>query len=113
MAHWYPFPPSAISHLRLAYGRSGQGRHAVWLSLFCPLCIFMYLFQLKLKFPRPSSLFKKCISLLHSGHSYLQFSEDRMILYAGEEDPHGIGSVIQIGDTSSVEVAGELIDVCL
>lgn len=36
-----------------------------------------------------------------------------MILYAGEEDPHGIGSVIQIGDTSSVEIAGELIDVCL
>lgn len=36
-----------------------------------------------------------------------------MILYAGEEDPHSICPVVQMGDTGSVQVTGQLIDVCL
>lgn len=36
-----------------------------------------------------------------------------MILYAGEEDPHGVCPVVQMGDTGSVQVTGQLIDVCL
>ena len=36
-----------------------------------------------------------------------------MILYAGEEDPHGVGPVVQVGDAGSVQVAGQLVDVRL
>ncbi len=36
-----------------------------------------------------------------------------MILNAGEEDPHSICPVVQMGDSSSVQVTGQLIDVCL
>lgn len=45
--------------------------------------------------------------------SYLQLSEDRMILDAWEKDPHGVRPVVQMRDASSVQVAGELVDVRL
>lgn len=36
-----------------------------------------------------------------------------MILDAGEEDSHGVCPVVQMGNSSSVQVTGELIDVGL
>lgn len=36
-----------------------------------------------------------------------------MILYAGKEDSHGVCPVVQMGDPSSVQVTGQLIDVGL
>lgn len=36
-----------------------------------------------------------------------------MILDAGEEDPHGVSPVVQMRDPGPVEVAGQLVDVCL
>lgn len=36
-----------------------------------------------------------------------------MILDAGKEDPHSVCPVVQMGDTGSVQVTGQLIDVCL
>lgn len=45
--------------------------------------------------------------------SYLQLSEDRMILDAWEKDPHGVRPVVQMRDAGSVQVAGELVDVRL
>lgn len=38
--------------------------------------------------------------------SYLQLSEDRMILNAREEDPHSVRPVVQMRDASSVQVTG-------
>lgn len=44
---------------------------------------------------------------------YLQVSEYRMFLNAREEDPHGVGSVVQEGNSCSVQIAGQLVDVGL
>lgn len=45
--------------------------------------------------------------------SYLQISEYRMFLNAWEEDPHGVGPVVQEGDSCSIQITGQLVDVCL
>lgn len=45
--------------------------------------------------------------------SYLQLSEDRVVIDAREEDSHCICPVVQIRDPSSVQVTGQLIDVSL
>lgn len=36
-----------------------------------------------------------------------------MLLYAGEEDPHGVGPVVQEGDSCTIQITGQLMDVCL
>ena len=36
-----------------------------------------------------------------------------MVLDPGEEDPHGVRPVVQVGDAGSVQVAGQLVDVRL
>lgn len=36
-----------------------------------------------------------------------------MVLDAGEQDPHGVGPVVQVGDSRAVQVTGQLVDVCL
>lgn len=36
-----------------------------------------------------------------------------MVLYAREEDPHGVRPVVQVRDAGPVQVAGQLIDVRL
>ena len=36
-----------------------------------------------------------------------------MVLDAGEQDSHSIGTIIQVGDSRAVQVAGQLIDICL
>lgn len=44
---------------------------------------------------------------------YLQLPEYRMVIEAREEDSHGIGAVVQVGDPSPVQVTGQLVDVSL
>lgn len=36
-----------------------------------------------------------------------------MVFDPGEQHPHGIGSVVQEGDPGSVQVTGQLVNVCL
>lgn len=36
-----------------------------------------------------------------------------MVLDAREEDPHRVGPVVQEGNPSSVQLLGQLVDVCL
>lgn len=36
-----------------------------------------------------------------------------MVLNPREEDPHGVGSVVQEGDSCSVQLLGQFVDVCL
>lgn len=45
--------------------------------------------------------------------SNLKVSEDWVLLDAGEEDPHGVGSVIQEGNSNAIKVTGELVNVGL
>ena len=44
---------------------------------------------------------------------YLQLSEHRVVLDAGEQDPHGVRPVVQVGDPGPVQVARQLVDVRL
>lgn len=45
--------------------------------------------------------------------SNLQVSQHRVLFDPGEENPHGVGSVVQEGDARSVQVAGQLVNVRL
>lgn len=36
-----------------------------------------------------------------------------MVFYPREEDPHGIGAIVQEGDASPIQVIRQLVDVCL
>lgn len=44
---------------------------------------------------------------------HLHLFQHRMVFYPREENPHGIGAVIQKGDASPIQVIGQLVDVCL
>lgn len=44
---------------------------------------------------------------------YLQVSKDRVLLDAREQNSHGVCAVVQEWDTSSVQIAGQLMNVCL
>lgn len=44
---------------------------------------------------------------------YLHLLEHRVVLDPREQDPHGIGTVVQEGDPSSVQLLGQLVDVGL
>lgn len=44
---------------------------------------------------------------------YLQLPQDRVVLNAREQHPHGVGAVVQVGDPRAVQVAGQLVDVRL
>lgn len=37
--------------------------------------------------------------------THLQLSEHRVIIDAGEEDPHGVSAIVEVGDAGSVQVA--------
>lgn len=45
--------------------------------------------------------------------SHLEVPEHRVVFDSGEQHPHGVGSVVQEGDPSSVQVTGQLVDVRL
>lgn len=45
--------------------------------------------------------------------TYFQLSEHWMIINAGEENPHGVGTIVQVGDSGPVQVAGQLVNVRL
>lgn len=53
------------------------------------------------------------MQLDQGGRRYLQLTQDRMVLNAGEQDSHGIGAIVQVGDSRAVQVAGQLINVGL
>lgn len=44
---------------------------------------------------------------------YLQIPEDWMIFNAREKHPHRVGSVVEERDPGSVQVTGQLMDICL
>jgi len=44
---------------------------------------------------------------------YLHLLEYRMVLNPREEDPHGVSAVVQEGDSCSVQLLREFMDVCL
>lgn len=44
---------------------------------------------------------------------YLQFTQDWVVLDPGEQHPHGVGAVVKVGYASTVQVTGQLVDVCL
>ena len=44
---------------------------------------------------------------------YLQFSQHRMVLDAGEQNPHGVRAVVQVRDAGPVQIARQLVDVRL
>lgn len=50
---------------------------------------------------------------MEGGGHYLQLPQHGMVLDAREQDSHSVGTVIQVGDSRAVQVAGQLIDVCL
>lgn len=45
--------------------------------------------------------------------TYLQVSQNRVFVGAWEEDPHGVGPVVQEGDSCTIQITGQLMDVCL
>lgn len=45
--------------------------------------------------------------------TYFKLSEHWVIIDAGEENPHGISAIVEVGDAGSVQIAGQLVDVCL
>lgn len=45
--------------------------------------------------------------------SHLEVPEDRVVFNSREQDPHGVGSIVQEGNPGSVQVTGQLVDVCL
>lgn len=55
-------------------------------------------------------LFVPC---LWSVLSYLQVSQYRMFFDAWEEDPHGVCPVVQERDSCTIQITGQLMDVCL
>lgn len=44
---------------------------------------------------------------------YLKVSKDRVLLDAREQNSHGVCAVVQEWNTSSVQIAGQLVNVCL
>lgn len=44
---------------------------------------------------------------------HLQVPEHRVVFYSWEQNPHGVGSVVQEGDPGSVQVTGQFMDVRL
>lgn len=44
---------------------------------------------------------------------YLHLLEHRMVLNTRKEDPHGICSVVQEGDSCTIQLLGQFMDVCL
>ena len=62
-------------------------------------------FQREAASTRPPLGSKRC--------GYLQVSEDRVLLDAREQHPHGVGPVVQERDPSSVQIAGQLVDIRL
>lgn len=112
------FPPRALCCLWwLPCRESGEGGRTLPLHLSFHLGLtssrLFLLHSLHTRHLPPSlSLFLSffLVSLLSR---YLQFSEDRMVLYAREEDPHGVRPVVQVRDAGPVQVAGQLIDVRL
>lgn len=112
------FPPRALCCLWwLPCRESGEGGRTLPLHLSFHLGLtssrLFLLHSLHTRHLPPSlSLFLSffLVSLLSR---YLQFSEDRMVLYAREEDPHGVRPVVQVRDAGPVQVAGQLVDVRL
>lgn len=45
--------------------------------------------------------------------SYLQIPQDWMIFNAREKHPHGVGSVIEERDPGSIQIARQLVNICL
>lgn len=45
--------------------------------------------------------------------SHLKVPEDRMVFDSREQHPHGVGSVVQEGNPGSIQVTGQLMDICL
>lgn len=48
-----------------------------------------------------------------AGGCYLQLPQDGVVLDAREQDSHGVGAVVQVGNSRTVQVTGQLIDICL
>ena len=46
-------------------------------------------------------------------YTYLQLSENWVVLNAGEEHSHSVGAVVQVRDASPVQITGQLINVGL
>lgn len=54
-----------------------------------------------------------CVCRVLSTDPYLHLLENRVVLNPRKEDPHGIGAVVQEGDSCSIQLLSELMDVRL
>lgn len=45
--------------------------------------------------------------------TYLQIPQDRVVFNAREKHPHGVGTVIKERDASTIQVARQLVNICL